>query len=79
MKADVCIKKCRTELDNEHLVWCKFINEESDYKNKDILNGNIQDKVRTFKQIQINEEIRKEEQIVPCDPVISVDPLKGFS
>ena len=60
MEVEFCIKKFRTELDNEHLVWCKFINEESDYRYNDILNGNLQDKVGTFKQIQINEEIRKE-------------------
>ena len=61
MEAEVCIKKCRTE-NNEHLLWCKFINEESDYRYNDILNRNLQDKVGTFKQIQINEEIRKEER-----------------
>ena len=62
MKKDVCITKCRTELNNEHLVWCKFINEESDYRYKDILNGNLQDKVQTFKQIQINEEKGKKKE-----------------
>ena len=61
-EAEFCIEKCRKELNNEHLVWCNFINEESDYRYNDILNGNLQEKVGTLKQIQKNEEIRKEER-----------------
>ena len=44
-------------MNNEHLVWCKFINEESEYKYIDILNGNLMEKVETFKQTQRNEEV----------------------
>ena len=32
MKIAYCIKKCNTELDNEHIVWCKNMNKEKDYK-----------------------------------------------
>ena len=62
-------------MNNEHLVWCSFINEDNEHRYNDILNGDLQDKIMTLKQIQKNEEIRKEERKnekeYPCDPVNS--------
>ena len=75
MEAEFCLKKCGKELNNEHLVWCSFINEDNEHRYNDILNGDLQDKIMTLKQIQKNEEIRKEdrknEKEYPCDPVNS--------
>ena len=43
--------KCQYEMDNEHLVWCKYMNEESEFKYMNILNGDLEDKINTYKQI----------------------------
>ena len=56
MEAVFCLKKCWKELNNEHLVWCSFINEDSEHRYNDILNGDLQDKIMTLKQIQKNEK-----------------------
>ena len=69
MKITYCIKKCNTELDNEHIVWCKKMNKESDYKYSHILNGDITEKKEALKQIQMNNRKREEEN-EPCDPVV---------
>ena len=75
MEAEFCLKKCGKELNTEHLVWCSFMNEDNEHRYNDILNGDLQDKIMTLKQIQKNEEIRKEERVnekeYPCDPVNS--------
>ena len=62
MEAEVCIEKSGEELDNEHLKWCQYMNKESDLKYLDILNGDLQQKINTFKQIQSNQELRKAER-----------------
>ena len=48
--------------------------ERGDFKYMNILKGDLKDKINTFKQIQWNEELRKEERRreklnLPCDPV----------
>ena len=62
MEAEFCIEKCGKELDNEHLTWCQYLNKENDFKYSDILNGDLQQKVYTFKQIQRNQELRRAER-----------------
>ena len=62
MEAEVCLKKCGKELNNEYLVWCGFINEDNEHRYNDILNGDLQDKIMILQQIQRNEKIRKEER-----------------
>ena len=57
-----CLNDCGKELNNEHLKWCQYMNKESDLKYLDILNGDLQQKVNTFKQIQRNQELRKAER-----------------
>ena len=63
MEEEYCIVQCGKVSDNDHLVWCQFINKETDYKYIDILSGNLLEKVQTLKQIQRNEKIRKEKGI----------------
>ena len=62
LETEVCLEKCGKELNNEHLVWCSFINKDNERRYNDILNGDLQDKIMTLKQIQRNKEIRKEER-----------------
>ena len=74
MEEEYCIVKCGKILDNEHLTWCHHIKEEGDFRYIDILNGDLKDKINTFRHIQRNEEFRKEEREkdklnLPCDPV----------
>ena len=71
MKQEYCIIACQKELDNEHITWCSKINKESDYKYEHLLNGTLQEKIETLKQIKMNEKIRNIERI-PCDPKSSV-------
>ena len=40
-----CIEKCSVELNNEHLVWCQYLNKDSEYKYEDLLNGSLKDKI----------------------------------
>ena len=41
-----------------------------------LLNGTLNEKIETFKQIHLNEERRKL-IVIPCDPILSVDPLNA--
>ena len=38
------------------------MNEESEFKYMNILNGDLEDKINTYKQIQRNEQRRKEDR-----------------
>ena len=49
MEVEYCVKKCGQEIDNEHLTWCKYMNEESEFKYMNILNGDLEDKIYTYK------------------------------
>ena len=51
MKIVYCVKQCNTELDNEHITWCKFMNKENDYKYAHILNGDISEKKEALKKL----------------------------
>ena len=62
MEVEYCVKQCGQEMDNEHLAWCRYINEESEFKYLNILNGDLEDKINTYKQIQRNEQRRKEDR-----------------
>ena len=62
MEVEYCLKKCGQEMDNGHLTWCKYMNEESEFKYMNILNGDLEDKINTYKQIQRNEQLRKEDR-----------------
>ena len=67
MTQEYCIKTCQQELNNEHITWWSKINSESDFKYEQLLNGTLQEKIQTLKQIKMNEKIRNGERI-PCDP-----------
>ena len=67
MKQEVCIKTCLKELDNQHLTWCDKMNKEQDFKFEHLLNGTLLEKIKTMKQIELNDKIRNAERI-PCDP-----------
>ena len=56
-----CIEKCKVELNNEHIVWCKYLNKDSDIKYKELLNGNLMDKIEVLRQAKENEKQRSEE------------------
>ena len=60
MEAKYCIEICGEELNNEHLTCCKYLNEESDFRYQNILNGELKQKLDTFEQIKRNQEMRKE-------------------
>ena len=68
MNTEYCIKSCQKELDNQHITWCDKMNEEKDFRFEHLLNGTLQEKVQTLKQIKLNEKNRNIERI-PCDPV----------
>ena len=68
MKQEYCIKSCQKELDNQHITWGDKINEDKDFRFWHLLNGTLQEKVQTLKQIKLNEKNRNIERI-PCDPV----------
>ena len=59
MKEEYCIKECGTILNNEHITWCKYLNEENDYKYSNIVNGDLNEKVETLRQIQSNYRKRE--------------------
>ena len=63
MREEYCIKECRTILDNEHITWCKYLNEENDYKYSHILNGDLNEKVETLRQIQYNNRKGEEDSL----------------
>ena len=52
MKQEYCITACKQELDNEHITWCSKMNEENAYKLEHLLNGTLQEKIQTLKQIK---------------------------
>ena len=58
----ICIKSCMQELDNEHLVFCKEINKQSELRFEHILNGSLELKIEALKQAKSNEEQRKKEE-----------------
>ena len=58
---------CRQELDNDHITWCGKITADNSYRFEQGLNGTLQEKIHTLKQIRSNEKIRNNERI-PCDP-----------
>ena len=66
MKIVRCVKQCNEELDNEHIIWCKFMNKDDEYKYSHILNGDINEKKEASKQIKQKNLIREEEM----NPVI---------
>ena len=55
------------ELDNQHLTWSDKMNKEQDFKFEHLLNGTLLEKIKTMKQIELNDKIRNAERI-PCDP-----------
>ena len=57
-----CINSCKKELNNEHLVYCKELNGNSLLRYEDILNGSLQDKVKTLNQLKLNEQNRNLEK-----------------
>ena len=57
-----CIKSCNKELDNEHIVYCKELNENSSLRYEDILNGSLQDKIEALNQVKQNEYNRNLEK-----------------
>ena len=59
---------CKKEFDNNHLTWCEKINKENDFRYIHLLNGNLEEKLETLKQIKSNESMRNEERKT-CDPV----------
>ena len=63
LRNEYYIKKCGKELDNEHLTWCSRLNSENEYKYIQLLNGTLNEKIETFKQINLNQERRKEDSI----------------
>ena len=44
------------------------MNEDKDLRFEHLLNGTLQERVLTLKQIKLNDKIRNIERI-PCDPV----------
>ena len=68
MKQEYCTKSCQKELDNQHITWCDKMNEDKDFRFEHLLNGTLQERVLTLKQIKLNDKIRNIERI-PCDPV----------
>ena len=51
MKQEYCITACKKEIDNEHITWCSKINGENSYRFEHLLNGTLQEKIQTMKQI----------------------------
>ena len=41
------------------VTWCDKINKETEQRFTDILNGNLEEKIETLKQIKKNEERRE--------------------
>ena len=61
IKEQYCITDCMQVLDNEHITWCKYLNEANDYRYSNILNGDLNEKLETLKQIQSNNRKREED------------------
>ena len=68
MKEEHCINQCKKVLNNEHITWCEYLNNPNDFKYYHILNGDLNEKLETYKQIKSNNR-RREEEKLPCDPV----------
>ena len=49
-----CIKSCKIEIDNEHLVYCKKLNSTSVLRFEYILNGTLEEKKAALKQVCFN-------------------------
>ena len=52
----------KKELDNEHIVYCKELNENSTLRYEDILNGSLKDKLEALNQVKLNEQNRNLEK-----------------
>ena len=57
-----CIESCKKEIDNEHLVYCEKLNENSLLRFEQILNGSISEKKEALNQVFLNEEMRRKEK-----------------
>ena len=53
-----CVNSCKTILDNQHLVFCPILNQNSKINFLKILNGTISDKKEALHQTMENERIR---------------------
>ena len=73
MSPSFCVPEYKSILDNQHLVFCPTLNQNSETNYEKICNGNIQEKIEAFKQTTGNGKIRK--ILKPSDPVPPVDPL----
>ena len=62
IKEKFCIESCQQKIDNEHLTWCAKLNSENEFKYSHILNGNLEEKIKTLKQIKSNEKRRNDEK-----------------
>ena len=65
-KEQYCIQDCMQVLDNDHITWCKCLNEANKQRYSDILNGDSNEKFQSLKQIRLNNRKREE----GCDPVL---------
>ena len=59
MSPSFCVPECKSILDNQHLVFCPTLNQNSETNYLKILNGNIQEKIEALKQTIENEKVRK--------------------
>ena len=59
----ICIKSCMQELDNEHLVFCKEINKQSELRFEHIQNRSLELKIEALKQAKSNDEQRKKKRL----------------
>ena len=57
-----CIRSCMKEINNEHLIYCTKLNENSEIYFEHVLNGSLQEKIEVLKQVQMNEKKRIEEK-----------------
>ena len=58
MKEEYCVKECMEKWDNSHLTWGEKWNTIEDPTFEIFLNGTLEEKVRTLKQIKNNEKKR---------------------
>ena len=62
IKEVFCIKSCQQLIDSEHLKWCQQMNSENNFRYSHILNGNLEEKIKTLEQITYNEKRRNSEK-----------------
>ena len=62
IKEELCISSCKQIIDNEHLTWCDKLNSKNDFRYSHILNGNLEEKIKTLEQIKSNEKRRNKEK-----------------